>query len=205
MKKTICAALLAAAAFTANAQDISVKDMGQPDPSRLSAGTYTLDTHHSHVAYDVDNFGISHYLGLVGGLSGKLDIDPRNPAAAMVDIEIPVDGILSTSAALDAHLKTEDFFDSEKHPVATFKSKSVAVSGTDAVISGALTLHGVTRDIKLQTRLVGIATHPMSQMLTVGFEATARIKRSEFGISYLVPFISDAVELRISAVFEKDA
>lgn len=205
MKNIIFVAVLAASAAMANAQDIAIKDMGRPDPSRLAAGAYALDTHHSHIAYDVDNFGISRYLGMVGGLSGKLDIDPRNPAAARVEIEIPVDSLLSTSSALDAHLKTEDFFDMKKHPVARFKSKSVAVSGTEAVISGELMLHGVTRDVKLKTRLVGIATHPMSQMLTVGFEATGRIKRSDFGISYLVPFIANEVELRISAVFEKDA
>lgn len=202
MKKIILSALLAGIAFSVNAQDISIDDMGKPDPSRMSAGIYALDTHHSHIAYDVNHFGVSRYLGLVGGLSGKLKIDPDRPSEAQVEIDIPLSGIVSTSTALDAHLKTADFFDIEKFPVAKFRSTSIKVKGTEAVITGHLTLRDITKPVELRTNLVGIAVNPMSTLLNVGFEATTRIKRSEFGVSYLAPFISDEVDLRISAVFE---
>lgn len=204
VKHIVSASIFAAIAFSANAQTISIDDMGKLDPSRMAAGRYRLDTHHSHVEYDVDHFGISRYHGLVGGMAGRLQIDPDRPSAASVDIEIPIEGLLSTTEALDAHLKTEDFFDVKTFPAARFRSVSISATGTNAVIKGELTLHGVTRPVALRTRLIGVAVNPMSQLTSAGFEATTRIKRSEFGVAYLVPFISDEVQLRITATFEKD-
>lgn len=202
MKTIIHSLLIAGMAMSVQAQDMSIEDMGKPDPSRLTAGIYSLDPHHSHVVYEVSHFGISQYIGLVGGLSGKLQIDPKHPEKGQVDIDIPLDGLVSTSTALDAHLKTSDFFDIDKFPTAKFKSTSIKVDGTEAVISGLLTIRDITKPVELQTRLVGVTVNPMSSLLTAGFEATTRIKRSEFGVTYYVPFISDEVELRISAAFE---
>lgn len=202
MKKLIISAIIAGIAISAQAQDFSMEDMGKPDPARVPAGTYSVDTYHSHIVYDVSHFGISQYIGLIGNLSGKLKIDPANPEKAEVEIDIPLSGLVSTSAPLDAHLKTSDFFDIEKFPNAKFKSSSVEVNGTDAVISGQLTIRDVTKPVKLQARLVGVAVNPMSALLNVGFDARTQIKRSDFGVSHYVPFVSDEVELRISVVFE---
>ncbi len=202
MKAIIYSALFAGMAFSALAQDMSIEDMGKPDPSLLAAGTYSIDPNHSHIVFEVSHFDISRYTGLVGGLSGTLKIDPKHPEDGQVDIDIQLSGIVSTSTALDAHLKTSDFFDIEKFPTAKFKSTSVKVDGTEAVISGLLTIRDITKPVKLRTRLVGVAVNPMSSLLTVGFDATTKIKRSEFGVTYYVPFISDEVELRISVAFE---
>lgn len=202
MKTIIFSALIAGMAFSVQAQDMSIEDMGKPDPGLLTAGTYSVDPNHSHIVYEVSHFGISQYIGLVGGLSGTLEIDPKHPEDGHVEIDIPLSGIVSTSTALDAHLKTSDFFDIEKFPDAKFKSTAVKVDGTEAVISGLLTIRDITKPVELRTRLVGVAVNPMSALLTAGFEATTRIKRSEFGVAYYVPFISDEVELRISVAFE---
>lgn len=205
MKTLITSVLIAGMALSAYAQDFSVEDMGKPDPGRLTAGTYSLDAYHSHIVYDVSHFGISQYIGLIGSLSGKLQIDPKHPENAEVEIDIPLSGLVSTSTPLDAHLKTSDFFDIEKFPNAKFRSDSVKVDGTEAVISGQLTIRDVTKPVELRARLVGVAVNPMSALLNVGFEASATIKRSDFGVSYYVPFVSDEVKLRISVVFEDAA
>lgn len=202
MKTLIVSALIASMAVSVQAQDLSNAEMGKPDPSLLTAGTYAIDTNHSHIVYEVSHFGISNYIGLVGGLSGELKINPKDPEHGQVDIEIPLSGLVSTSTALDAHLKTSDFFDVETFPTAKFKSTAVKVNGTEAVISGLLTIRDITKPLELRAKLVGVAVNPMSGFLTVGFEATARIKRSDFGVSYYVPHISDEVELRISVAFE---
>lgn len=202
MKKLIASTLVAGMAISAQAQDFSLEDMGKPDPARVIAGTYSLDPNHSHIVYDVGHFGISRYIGLIGSLGGKLQIDPRHPEKANVEIDIPLSGLVSTSAPLDAHLKTSDFFDVDKFPTAKFRSDGVKVNGIDAVISGQLTIRDVTKPVELRARLVGVTVNPMSGLLTAGFEASAQIKRSDFGISYYVPFVSDEVELRISVAFE---
>ena len=73
-----------------------------------------------------------------------------------------------------------------------------------ARISGNLTLHGVTKPVVLDARFVGAGNNPMgNKALNIGFEATTRINRSDFGIAYAAPAVSDAVELQINAAFEK--
>jgi len=202
LKTLITSALIAGMAISVQAQDFSLEDIGRPDPARVEAGTYLLDTNHSHIVYDVSHFGISRYIGLIGSLSGKLQIDPKHPENAEVDIDIPLSGLVSTSTPLDAHLKTSDFFDIEKFPTAKFRSSAVKVDGTEAVISGQLTIRDITKPVELRARLTGVTVNPMSGLLTVGFEASTQIKRSDFGVSYYVPFVSDEVELRISVAFE---
>jgi len=77
--------------------------------------------------------------------------------------------------------------------------------GQRAKISGNLTLHGVTRPVVLDARFVGAGMAAMGpKVLNMGFEATTRIGRSDFGIKYAVPLVGDTVELAINAAFVKE-
>lgn len=205
MNKTIIAAItsLSLLSLPASAQELSLDKIGKPDPSRVVPATYHLDPHHSHIGYQINRFGISNYHGLIGGLSGSVVLDPNKLSASSVTVEIPISGLLSTTPALDAHLKTEDFFDAARYPTARFRSRSVVVNGKQARILGDLTLRDVTKPVELAATFTGAAVDPMSGLLTVGFEATGAINRSDFGIEQFVPFVSDAVQLQITAVFEK--
>jgi polyisoprenoid-binding protein YceI len=205
MIRTLLSAALIWTGVTGNlaAQTISPDQMGKPEPSRIVAGTYNLDPMHTHIIYKVDHFGLSSYYGMFGSLEGKLTIDPKKPQDSSVSVTIPIDKIQSTTPPLDAHLKTEDFFDSGKYPEARFRSTKIDVSGNTAKFTGELTIRDKTKTVELEGRFVGAAVHPMSELLNVGFEATGTIKRSDFGINYLVPFVSDEVALTITAVFEK--
>lgn len=175
------------------------------DTSSIRAGSYTLDGAHTQVLFRVDHFGFNSYWGLFGqGSSGTLTLDPAQPARAQVSITIPIAQVQTTSAQLNQHLQTADFFDAATHPTATFQSTSVRVQGQRAQIGGNLTLRGQTRPVVLDARLSGAGTNGMNQKATVGFEATTTVKRSEFGISYAVPGVSDDVELRITAAFERN-
>jgi polyisoprenoid-binding protein YceI len=74
-----------------------------------------------------------------------------------------------------------------------------------ARIEGDVTMHGVTRPLTLDATFGGSGANPMSKAFTIGFSATGTLKRSEFGVSKYVPFVSDEVRLKISAAFEKQA
>ena len=177
---------------------------GAADPSRVVAGTYKVDPAHTQVRWKVSHLGFSNFDGFFADPTGTLTIDPRRPEAATLSIVIPVDKVVSTSPALDKHLRNADFFDAAKFPTATFTSTRVQPQGQRARIAGNLTLHGVTRPVVLDARFVGAGNNPRgNKALNIGFEATTRIKRSDFGISYAAPAISDTVELQINAAFER--
>lgn len=176
-----------------------------PDLSKVTAGTYAVDTHHTQVGWDVSHLGFNDYYGIFGGATGRLMIDPADPTGASVSIDIPIAAVATTRQALTDHLMKADFFDVANHPVATFRSTAVTVDGTRAKIAGNLTLRGVTKPIVLDARIVGAGANPVNKKSTIGFEATAVVKRSDFGIMYGLPAIGEMVELRISAAFEKVA
>ena len=114
-------------------------------------------------------------------------------------VTIPVDSIDTGVAKLDAHLKSPDFFDAAKFPMATFKSTRVERAGEHGLkVTGDLTLHGVTKPVVLDVVVNKIGPHPMAGRAAAGFDATATIKRSDFGISNYVPNVSDEIELSVS-------
>lgn len=177
---------------------------GRPDVSRVVAGTYKVDPAHTQVRWRVDHLGFSLFDGFFADPKGSLLIDPRRPNTARVTITIPMSKVLSTSTGLDTHLKGADFFDVARFPTATFTSTQVRTTGQRARITGNLTLHGVTRPVVLDTRFVGAGNDPRgTKALNVGFEATTRIRRSDFGITYGAPAIGDTVDLAINAAFER--
>ena len=171
----------------------------------VEAGTYRLDSDHTQVLWSVDHFGFSRLYGMVGGMNGTLQLDPARLGEATLQVDIPLSGLTVTSSDFADHLKTPDLFDVARFPTARFVSRSVAVRGREATITGDLTLRGVTRPVALEARLFGAGANPMSQAQTVGFSARGRIKRSDFGLGYAGPAVSDTVELEITAAFERVA
>ncbi|MFL9825270.1 YceI family protein [Rhodoplanes sp. SY1] len=197
----LVAALLAATPLTA--QTAPAELPGKVDVSRVAGGTYKVDPDHTQVAFTVNHFGFTDYFGLLGGSTGTLTLDPKRPGAAQVTIEIPLAAAVTTSKELDAHLQAADFFETAKFPKASFRSTRVEVDGERARIVGDLTLRGVTRPVVLDARFTGAGVNPMNKAATIGFEATTSVKRSEFGMKFALPVVSDQVDLRIVAAFEK--
>ncbi|WP_380878634.1 polyisoprenoid-binding protein [Sphingomonas sp. DBB INV C78] len=207
MRKIVIAVALAATtavAIPVIAQQPTTQP-GAKDPSRVKAGTYTVDSAHTQVLWEVNHLGFNDYFGLFGDAKGKLTIDPAKPSAASVEIEIPINSVATSSAGLTKHLLGTDFFDAAKFPTATFKSTSVVVDGNDAKITGDLTIKGVTKQVVLDAEFQGAGLFAMTKKDTVGFEAETKIKRSDFGVSYGIPMVPDVVELKISVAFEKPA
>lgn len=182
---------------------------GSADVSRVTGGTYTTDPNHTLVGWRVDHFGFNDYFGIFGDATGTLSLDPKNPEAAKVDITIPVSKVTTASAGLTEHLlragkdgAKPDFFGPAPAD-ARFVSKAITVNGSKALITGELTLNGITQPVRLDAEFVGAGSNPFSKKETVGFHATSTIKRSNFGINYAIPLVSDEVALDISVAFEK--
>ncbi len=144
-------------------------------------------------------------IGIFGDAAGTLTIDPARPAQARLEMTIPVAKVTTASEGLTKHLLSKDFFNTAVNSEAKFVSTAVTVSGTTAKVAGNLTLNGVTKPVTLDTQFVGAGANPMSKAATIGFHAKATIRRSDFGIAYGIPVVSDAVELDITAAFEKAA
>lgn len=199
----LLASLAVAGSVTAQAPASPPTVPGVPDPSRVTAGTYATDPAHTLVGWRVSHFGFNDYFGQFGDVRGTLVLDPANPARSMVSITVPVSGLATASSGLTAHMQRADFFDMANHPEVRFVSTAVEANGDRALIAGNLTIRGVTRPVILSARLSGAGTNPYNRKETVGFHATATVKRSDFGMSYGVPLVSDDVELTISVAFEK--
>ena len=206
---------LAALALTAGAVGLNAQQSGElpgvVDPSRVSGGTYQVDTGHTLVGWRVNHFGFNDYLGLFGDIEGSLTIDPANLASARVDITIPLTAVTVTSEGLRDHLlrpgkdgAEPDFFGPSPAP-ARFVSTRVTPNpdGRSATILGNLTMNGMTNPVLIAAEFTGAGANPMNQRETVGFEGRALIKRSEFGIDFGLPVVADEVELNLTAAFEK--
>jgi len=196
--------LIAAALIVAPVAAYAQSPVANPAPAAVQAGNYAVETTHTRVQFTVSHMGFSDWYGDLTGVTGSLVLDPKAPAAAKVDITIPVSSISTTNATLDGELKSEAWLDAGKYPEIRFPSTGVTPTGPrTANIAGNLTFHGVTRPVVLKAAFLASGVNPLSKGYTVGFNATAALKRSDFGVKTYIPLIGDEVTLRISAAFEK--
>lgn len=161
--------------------------------------TYKLDPNHTMVLFSWNHFGFSNPTANLGLGEGTVVFDQQHPAHSSVEVTLPLAGLDTHVPALDEHLKKPDFFDADKYPVVTFKSTAVkALGGNRFKVTGNLTVHGVTRPVVLDATLNKIGPHPMTKASSIGFDATASLKRSDFGVAAYVPNVSDEITIRIT-------
>jgi len=165
-----------------------------------AADTYTLDPTHTNITWQVNHLGFSNPNGKFTNTQGTLVLDEAKPENSSVKVTITPGSSLSGVEKLDEHMKSDSFFDVVKFPTATFESTKVEVTGKDtAKVTGNLNLHGVTKPVVLDVKLNKIGEHPMTKAKTAGFSATTTIKRSDFGMNYGIPAVSDEVKLTIES------
>ena len=168
---------------------------------------YTLDPYHSFPYFEIDHWGVSTLRGMFRKSSGKFTID-RAAKSASVELVVETASIDtgdndkgSRPRARDEHLRTADFFNVSEFPRMTFKSAGVKFSGDNpAEIAGELTLLGVTKPVTLKIERWTCRDNPMNKRPMCGGNASGVIKRTDFGMKYLVPAVSDEVKLHF--VFE---
>lgn len=148
---------------------------------------YQIDPAHSSAQFKVRHMMIANVKGEFHKVSGTVNFDPANPSAAVVEASVDVASISTRDEQRDTHLKSADFFDVEKFPAITFKSKKVtATGGANFTVAGDLTIHGVTREVDLKVEeLTGEAKDPWGNVRR-GASAKTRINRKDFGMTFNV-------------------
>ena len=158
--------------------------------------TYVIDPVHSSVGFTIRHF-VSKVPGSFSKLSGTITVDRENLEKSSVDAVIDINSVNTANEKRDTHLKSPDFFDAAKYATSTFKSKSWKKTGEDTFdITGDLTIHGVTKEVVLQTTLLGFGPGARGAQLS-GWEGTTKIKKSDFGISS-PPMLGDDVTINVS-------
>jgi len=161
--------------------------------------TYKLDPGHTMVLFSWNHFGFSNPTANLGLGDGTLVFDEKNPAKSSVEVTLPLANLDTHVSKLDEHLKKPDFLDADKFATITFKSTKVQAEGAGKFkVTGDLTVHGVTKPVVLDAKLNKSGEHPMLKVPAIGFDATATIKRSDFGVGAYVPNVSDEIKIRIT-------
>lgn len=180
--KTRLAAVLVSAAFALPA---------------IAADSYTVDPGHTYPSFEINHLGFSTMHGTFDATSGKITLDPAGKSGS-IEITIDATSIDTGHGKRDEHLKSEEFFNVAKFPTLTYKAGKLRFNGDKlSGADGELTLLGVTRPVSLSVTAFNCGPHPMTKKPVCGANATAVIKRSDFGLSAYVPAVGDEVKISI--------
>ena len=161
--------------------------------------TYKIDPGHTNVLASWDHFGYSNPSINFGKAEGTIVYDAENVPSSSVQVTLPLTGLSALADEFYDHLTGDKWFDAAKHPDASFKSTQVEAAGEGKLkVTGELTVKGITKPVVLDVKLNKAGEHPMKKVPAIGFDATATVKRSDFGVGAYAPMVSDEVTLRIT-------
>ena len=160
---------------------------------------YTIDSSHSQIIFSYNHLGYSTGYGMFSGFEGEIMFDAEDPANSSVTVSMPVMSMLTGWEARFGHFMSDDFFGATEDEMVTFTSTSIEVTGdTTALITGDLTLNGVTKEVVLDAVLNQAGEHPMEGKPWAGFSATTTLVRSDYEVGAFAPYVSDEVAVQIS-------
>lgn len=170
-----------------------------------AADTYKFDKGHTEVRFLWNHVGLSTQSGEFRNVDGSVVFDKEKLGNSTVEVTIKADSLDTGVDKLDAHLKGTDFFNVEKHPTITFKSKSIRQTGVDqGQITGDLTMNGVTKSITLDAALLFQGDHPLAPFIKayagapyVAFSGRTSVLRSDFNLGKFAPLTSDKIDIVI--------
>ena len=165
----------------------------------FAADKYILDASHSQVLFSYDHLGFSTTYGMFSGFEGEIMFDADNAAASSVSVSMPVLSMFTGWEKRSGHFMSDDFFGAKEDDLISFASTSIEVTGDNtAKITGDLSMNGMTKPVVLDATLNKAGEHPQAGKPWAGFDATATVLRSDFGLGKFAPFVSDEVEVKIS-------
>ncbi|MBI3544222.1 MAG: polyisoprenoid-binding protein [Deltaproteobacteria bacterium] len=151
--------------------------------SPAGAAEYEIDPAHSSVGFKVRHL-VSKTAGKFDKFTGKISYDPAKPEASKVEADIVAASINTNEPKRDKHLRSPDFFDTDKFKTLTFKSTKVHdVKDKTMKVDGDLTIHGVTKPVTLDVEMTGEGKDPWGNVAT-GFTATTKVNRKDFGLTW---------------------
>lgn len=169
-------------------------------PGLGQAADYVIDTEKAHafIQFRISHLGFSWLLGRFNEFSGTFSYDEEKPEASRVEVAINPASIDSNHAERDRHLRGEDFLHVRKYPEARFVSTGYEATGEDTgILTGELTLRGVTREVEIEVKQTGHGQDPWGGYRR-GFEGSTRLTLADFGITYNLGPAAREVEMFLS-------
>jgi len=168
---------------------------------------YTLDPKHTYPNFTINHLGYSKMHGRFESTSGKMTLD-RDTMTGSVEVTIDAASIDTGFGKRNDHLRSPDFLNAGEFATITYKADNVKL-GKDGTgdVQGKLTIAGVTKDVTLHVDHMHCAVHPFDpakKKFVCGFNATATIMRSDFGVKYGLPAISDEMQLEFEIEAQRD-
>lgn len=181
----------------------------------MSATLWKLDPAHTQIEFSVKHMMFTKVRGQFSDFEGTVELDTDNPAASSVNVTIDAASIDTGVSDRDKHLRSADFFDVEKYPEITFRSKDVRGAiqeGGAFEVVGDLTIHGVTREVTLEASFEGTGTDPWGGS-RAGFTASTSIDRRDFDLKWnqaletggILVGHEVGISLQVQAVMEEEA
>ena len=158
----------------------AVSDKLSPEES---TGTYNFDKAHSSIGFRVKHMGLVDVPGYFRDFTGTVKYDGKDVAKSSVEFTAKMDSVDTGVAPRDKHLKTADFFEVEKYPEMTFKSTKVEKKGKTWMVTGDLTMKGVTKQISFPINVAGFLKDAKGGT-KVGVTAETTVNRRDFGVNY---------------------
>ena len=153
-----------------------------------NAASYKIDTEGAHAAinFEASHLGYSFVTGRFDTFTGNIEFDAADAAAGSVSVDIDVTSVNSNHGKRDNHLRSADFFETDKHPKASFVSTGIEVTGDKtAVITGDLTIKGITKSVAMDTTFIGEGKDPWGGY-RAGFVGTTSIQLKDFGMDGVI-------------------
>lgn len=191
MRKTVMASIL-----------MTIPAMGFSAPE-----TFTIDPTHTYPQFRINHLGFSTMQGRFNETSGKIVLDTANNTGS-IDIVINAASIDTAHKKRDDHLRSPDFLNAAEFPEIVYKSSKISIrNDQSALVEGTLTIMGTAKPVTLKVSKMHCGIHPMDpkkKKYVCGFDATAKIKRSDFGITYALPAVGDEMELSFGVEAVRD-
>jgi polyisoprenoid-binding protein YceI len=170
---------------------------------------WSIDPDHSAARFSVRHFTIADVEGLFPNLTGTIRFDPPDLNTLAVEAEMEVKSLTTGNPERDEHLLSADYFDAGTYPKILFQSTATTPTGENrANVAGDLTIRGIKKPVILEVQFSGPVKSPFSGITCVGFSATGRVIRSEYGMTWNVPMehggVVTALEVAMHMEVEAD-
>jgi len=169
-------------------------------PFSAFGASYTIDPAHTYPYFKISHLGFSTMMGRFNKTEGKMTFDEAKGTGS-VEISIDAASVDTAFEKRNEHLRSPDFLNAAEFPTITYKSTKANIKDGKGSVEGNLTIMGTTKPVTLEVTAMKCGVHPFSKKELCGFDATATIKRSDFGVKYGLPAIGDEMQL----MFEVEA
>lgn len=163
---------------------------------------WDFDLSHSSIGFHVRHLMVSKVHGRFTKWNGTLELDESDLTKSRLDVTIDTASVDTKEPKRDDHLRSADFFDVEKFPALTFKSTKIEKDGDNYLVTGDLTIRGITKSVKLEVENGGQVKDPWGGT-RAGFSAKTHVNRKDFGLTWNVALeaggfvVGDKIEISL--------